>query len=111
MSVFLHANRVRESLELRTGAKFGAVPLSGLFLDRENVYDEAVFHGQAMGMYALANSSGGVPRNCVAERPDDPASCVFSEHAYNSIESPIFVVDSTLDAYQIPCIMGRNGTA
>ena len=111
MSVFLHADRVRESLELRPDAKFGAVPLSGFFLDRENVYDEPVFHGQAMGMYTLANSSGGVPRNCVAERPDDPASCIFSEHAFNSIESPIFVVDSTLDAYQIPCIMGRNGTA
>ena len=111
MSVFLHADRVRKSLELRPGAKFGAVPLSGFFLDRENVYGEPVFHGQAMGMYALANSSSGVPRSCVAERPDDPASCIFSEHAYNSIESPIFVVDSTLDAYQIPCIMGRNGTA
>jgi hypothetical protein len=70
------------------------VPLSGFFLDRENVHDEPVFHGQAMGMYALANSSTGVPRNCVAERPDDPASCIFSEHAYDSIQSPIFVVDS-----------------
>jgi hypothetical protein len=54
-----------------------------------------------------ANSSAGVPRNCVNERPFDAASCIFPEHAYATISSPIFVVDSTLDAYQIPCIMGE----
>ena len=110
MSVFLHADYIHESLELQPGSKFGAVPLSGFFLDRVNVYDEPVYHGQVMGMFALANSSAGLPQRCVAERPNDPSSCIFSEHAYNSMESSIFVVDSTLDAYQIPCILGRNGT-
>ena len=56
-----------------------------------------VYHGQVMGMFALANSSAGLPQRCVAERPNDPSSCIFSEHAYNSMESSIFVVDSTLD--------------
>jgi len=32
MSVFLHADFIRESLGLRPAAKFGAVPLSGFFL-------------------------------------------------------------------------------
>ena len=111
MSVFLHADFIRAGLGLRSSAAFGAVPLSGFFLDRVNVYGEPVFQMQARGMYQLANPSAGLPRNCVSERPLDVASCIFPEHAYNSIDSPIFVVDSTLDAYQIPCILGRNGTA
>ena len=111
MSVFLHADFIRDGLGLRSSAAFGAVPLSGFFLDRVNVYGEPIFQMQARGMYQLANSSAGLPRNCVSERPLDVASCIFPENVYNSIDSPIFVVDSTLDAYQIPCILGRNGTA
>ena len=110
MAVFLHADYIHESLNLQPESKFGAVPLSGFFLDRVNVYDEPVYHEQVMGMFTLANSSAGMPRRCVAERSHDPSSCIFSEHAYDSMESSIFVVDSTLDAYQIPCILGRNGT-
>jgi len=110
MSVYMHVDYMLSSLEssLPEDATVGAIPLSGFFLDRANFADENVFSSLMRNMYQLHNSVSGVPAPCLSENNSDPASCIFPENAYKTIATPIFVVDSTLDAFQIPCVAGAE---
>jgi len=106
MSAYLHADFVHENLLSTNPAldKYAVIPVSGFFLDRENVYKKHIF-GQAMkDLFHMANSTGGVPKNCRAQF-EDPSDCMLPQNSYASIESQIFVIDSTLDSFSIPCIM------
>ena len=71
-----------------------------------HMYVRTFYHARGMRVPAGELLSGCAAKLC--QRAAIRRSVLYlPEHAYATISSPIFVVDSTLDAYQIPCIMGE----
>ena len=84
--------------------RYGVVPVSGMFqMQRSNVYGEPVMPLQMQTIFTLSNATSGVHQGCI----DDLGNswlCNIAPTVYNYIESPIFVLDSSIDLWQNGCI-------
>jgi len=82
--------------------KFRAMPVSGFFLDHADETGEYGFSDSMRDMYSLHNCSGGVPVSCLSSLP--PASqwkCVFANYSYAYSETPMFLLQSSHDLWQL----------
>ncbi|CAE8642466.1 unnamed protein product [Polarella glacialis] len=108
LAALLHADYVHSRLQARAPSlqKFRAVPISGFFLLHSNVLGEEVFAAQMQTIFELSNSSGGVNSKCVAANPGKDAwKCNFASTAYAfTLSTPVFLLNSALDNWQVPCI-------
>ena len=59
-------------------------------------------------VFTLANATAGVDADCIAAKEDEEEEqwkCNFAQEAYAYTTSPIFVLNSALDAWQASCIL------
>jgi len=107
LATFLHADHIVEKVaeEAPGLVKAHALPIVGYFLDHttfshdtQNSYParmEYVFGMQNVG------SSGAVSPYCLSAYPEDPHLCFLAPHLLPFIETPLFVLNSKYDQWQL----------
>jgi hypothetical protein len=108
---YLHADYVHEKLQTLAPKmqKYRAAPISGFFLDHDNVMGESVYGAMIKNLYTESNATGGVNRHCVAATPpDEQWKCNFASGSYAHTEAPIFALNSALDSWQTGCIFAAT---
>eukprot|EP00937_MAST-01D_sp_MAST-1D-sp2_P003607 g3607.t1 len=126
LSTFLHADRVRAYLEAHAPAlqRFKAAPVSGFFLLHATATGEPLYPARMRYVYQMQNASSGVNSQCVASFASaaDAWPCIFANYSYAHTATPLFPLQSALDAWQMgsiwlgdkqPCVQSkfRNCTA
>lgn len=102
LATYLHADKVRSYLP--AGVEYSAAPLSGFFLDANNILGEPVYASMIRDVFLMQNASGGVPAACIAATPaSDAWRCMMAPHALPFITSRIFALNSHADAWQSKC--------
>jgi hypothetical protein len=107
LSTFLHADYVG-SLLPRSIRRYGAAPISGFFMNHVNTASPAVpvYANQMQVIFSLANSTDGLNDGCIsAHSPNDQWRCNFAPYVLPFIQTPIFVLNSLFDSWQMPCIL------
>ena len=107
LAAYLHADFVHASVRaIAPGlAKFKVTPLSGFFVDHPSVEGLAVYERQMAYVFSMTNASGGVNEACIAATPrNESFRCNFAEQAFQYTTSPIFPLNSAMDAWQMQCI-------
>lgn len=81
--------------------KYKASAISGFFLLHDNVEGKPVYPDEMASIFALANSTHGVNKDCIADKaPKDQWQCNFAQEAYAYTKSPTFPLNSALDSWQ-----------
>lgn len=108
LATFLHTDYVHAWLK-QAGLplkKFGSVPISGAFLLHSTVEGKPVYPTEMQTIFHLANSTHGLNDRCVASLGEaERWRCNFAEVSYAYTESPIFPLNSALDAWSTACIL------
>ena len=106
LSTFLHADRVHDYLKavspkLQT---FKAAPVSGFFLLHRNAAGANLYPDEMKYVFTMQNASGGVNQACIASFMASPAEqwrCIFANYSYAHTQTPMFPLQSSLDAWQM----------
>jgi hypothetical protein len=114
LATYLHADRVRALLPVRLRSSFSAVPDAGFFLDHADV-SGALFYGTHMrAAFKLANATPTFNAKCLAAQ-GAASDCVFPQHFAQYIETPMHVIQSQYDEWQLqyilrlPCMPPKGG--
>ena len=108
LSTFLHTDFVGDFVRGNAPnlEKYGSSPISGFFLDRENVVKEHIYGDEIKNIFGLSNATSGVHGGCVeASAPGEEWRCNMAANAYEHVENPIFPFDASIDSWQSGCIM------
>ena len=92
--------------------KYRAVPVSGFFLNHkvDDVAGELAFGQSMQAMSELHNCSGNVPPACVASLPpSEQWRCVLANYSYAHSTTPMFLLQSAVDLYQLFAIARLGG--
>eukprot|EP00041_Stephanoeca_diplocostata_P014326 m.259386 g.259386 ORF g.259386 m.259386 type:complete len:333 (+) comp19662_c0_seq12:37-1035(+) len=104
LSTFLHADYVRSQLPASV-KKFKAAPVSGFFLLHDTAAGVPQYPNNMHNVFKMQNSSGGVNAKCLQAMggPAAPEAwkCIFANYSYAHTESPIFVINSAVDSWQM----------
>ena len=69
----------------------------------------SIFNDRLQYAFQMQNSTGGVDEGCIASKPVDYQwECFFAQENYPFIETPIFVINSAYDSWQVPCILASE---
>jgi hypothetical protein len=109
LSAYLHADYIRSTFA--PSVKFRASPVSGFFLDHDTFDGVAQYPTQMKGLFAMMNSSGGVNQACVKALSvvGDEWRCIFANASYAYTTTPIFPLNSAVDAWQMGNIFNAPG--
>ena len=112
LAVFLNADRVREALPRATVTKFKAVPGSGFFLHALNVEGDDVYGWEMRQVYHMQNLSASLSIACQDAQPrGEEWRCAMAPYAAAHVRTPLFVLDSAIDAWQLACIQAPLAVA
>jgi hypothetical protein len=112
LAVYLHSDSIRDRLvaAVPTLKKFGAVPISGFFLDQPNIAYTPMYQEHIKGAFSVSNATGGLSAKCVESYVTRNASselwrCNFAEYVFPLSTVPTFVFNSKTDFWQVTCIL------
>ena len=109
LSTFLHADLIGDVLraKLPNLQWYGAIPLSGYFLDSPNAGGHSrVYQDVIEGVYRLGNVTDSTPAACrAAHAPAERWRCMFAAVAFATSAVPTFVENSKTDLWQTMCIL------
>lgn len=101
LSTFLHADYVREKL-FPAGGYVKALPISGFFLFHDDGMGNMLYPGQMQNVVAMQNATGGLNQACVQSLPaSEQWKCIFANYSYAHTQTPLFVLNSALDSWQL----------
>ena len=101
LAAYLHADYVRTRMP-KTVTKFKASPVSGFFLLHEDAAGTPLYPNEMEYVFKMQNSTGGVNAKCIASLPEaEQWRCIFANYSYAHVESPIFPLNSAIDAWQM----------
>jgi len=104
LASLIHADRIAELLP-NTVQRYKVVPMSGFFLQHDNVLGEAVYQPQMKMVFAMQNSTFGVASQClVSKSPMYMYLCLFAPETISYVSSPLFVTNSMYDFWSLDCI-------
>ena len=104
---YLHTDYVHEQLQTLAPKmkKYRSAPISGFFLDHDNVLGVPVYETMLKNLFEESNATGGVNQHCIAATAAaDRWKCNFASGSYAHTQAPIFALNSALDAWQTGCI-------
>ena len=109
-AAFLHADTIATWHLPPSVEKYGVAPISGFFLDVDNVQGVPVFPTEMRNLFGLANASGGVNQACIAAAPDpaDRWRCFFAQSSFMHTVSPVFTLNSAVDMWQTSCVLAAT---
>lgn len=85
-----------------------AAPVSGFFLPIGNMQGVDVYTQEMQAVFEMQNSTSGVHPGCLAANPSNPSMCIFAPYVYPHIASPVFILNSFYDIYQLTCILAAD---
>eukprot|EP00053_Salpingoeca_punica_P010733 m.96143 g.96143 ORF g.96143 m.96143 type:complete len:440 (-) comp15477_c0_seq1:715-2034(-) len=101
LSTFLHADYIRDNL-FPAGGYVKAMPISGFFLLHDDGNGNNLYPDQMKNVVAMQNATGGLHQGCVASLPaDEQWRCIFANYSYAHTTTPMFVLNSALDSWQL----------
>ena len=108
LSTFLHADYVRS--KFGRNIKFGAAPVSGFFLLHDTAQGLNQYPARMEYVYNMMNSSGGVNQRCRAAMttPSEAWKCIFANYSYAHTVTPMFHLQSSVDAWQMGSIFALD---
>ena len=96
-------NRIPKSIDVR------ALADSGYFVDVAAFSGDNIINRHFQKMFDVHNSVGGVDEDCERGlRPSLGWKCLFPQHAFNYVDTPLFVLQSAYDEWQLIHIRGIN---
>eukprot|EP00747_Dinoflagellata_sp_TGD_P183632 gnl/TRDRNA2_/TRDRNA2_38625_c0_seq1.p1 gnl/TRDRNA2_/TRDRNA2_38625_c0~~gnl/TRDRNA2_/TRDRNA2_38625_c0_seq1.p1 ORF type:complete len:469 (-),score=34.34 gnl/TRDRNA2_/TRDRNA2_38625_c0_seq1:128-1534(-) len=104
LATYLHADYVRQKLPASLGF-YAAIPDAGFFLDAPAMDRQHHFGEQLRKTFSLANASGSFNTQCTAEHSDTPSDCIFPQHFAKYVNTPLFVIQSQYDKWQLRHIL------
>ena len=108
LSAYIHADYIRAGFGPQV--KFRAAPVSGFFLDHDTVRGTADYPTKMRGVYEMMNSSHGVNQRCLEAMAPDDWRCMFAQYSCAHTDTPVFPLNSAVDAYQMGAILQVPGT-
>ena len=103
LAVILNADRVRLLLP-PTVTKFKAVAGSGFFVHAPNAAGDDIIGWQMRQVYFMQNLSATLSVGCQRSQPlGEEWRCVMAPYAVAHVRTPLFVIDSTIDKWQLLC--------
>lgn len=115
LSTYLHVDQWRHAIP--ESAFLVGLADGGFFLDWSLTKPAQSLNSYAHELrsdFFAFNASAGVNGACVAARATvagDVSDCYFAEHTLPFIKSPIFALQSTVDAWQLPNELGTTADA
>ena len=104
LATYIHCDYVKQFLN--PSATYGAVPDAGFFLDVPTITGTYLYRDQMQVVFDLSNASFGVNPTCIAAyAPSDAWKCAFAQYTYQFIRTPLFIIQSQYDTYQLPYIL------
>ena len=103
LATFLHADYVAALLP-KSVVSFSAAPDAGFFLDHPDVYGRPTFGRAMRASFRLANASSALYAQCKRSHAD-PFDCVFPQHFAQYIQTPLHVIQSQYDSWQLSNIL------
>jgi hypothetical protein len=111
LAAYLHTDYVASKMP-KSVKKFKSSPVSGFFLLHEDAAGVPLYPNEMKYVYTMQNSSGGVNAKCVASLPEpEQWRCIFANYSYAHTESPIFPLNSAIDAWQMGNIYASKSVA
>ncbi len=107
LSTYLHADAVGAMLP-PTVVRYKAAPISGFFLDRSTLTNELGYNALMRNVYRFQNAS--VDEDCVEARFSSPELCMFAEHVWPFISTPVFATNSMYDSWSLGNILVPDGS-
>ncbi|GER56205.1 pectinacetylesterase family protein [Striga asiatica] len=104
LATILNCDRFRAMVP--KNARLKCVSDSGFFLrakDLPNAYQREVYYSQVVQLHGIANF---LPKSCTSRM--DPGLCFFPENLIGDIETPLFLLNSAFDQYQITVNLKPN---
>ena len=106
LSTFLHADHVGAYLRAKGVPikRFKAAPVSGFFLMHATASGKLLYPDEMKYVFHMQNSSGGVNAACLeSHEPADRWRCIFANESYAHTKTPMFPLNSAVDAWQMVC--------
>ncbi|XP_065887895.1 uncharacterized protein [Dysidea avara] len=103
LATYLHADYVRSKVPSQIPVH--AIADAGYFLDAPNVNGEMHIRERYQYVYKMQNCTGGVNQDCIAANPTEEWKCFMAQYTYPHITTPIFLLNSRYDTYQINFIL------
>lgn len=107
LSTFLHADYVGSRLPSSV-RRYRAAPVSGFFLLHPSADGQTQYIDHMRNVFQMQNSSGGVNARC-AEAGHD-WRCIFANFSYAYSKTPMFLLQSALDSWQMGNILKYPGS-
>ena len=102
-----HANLIQEmTTQLRNSAENSAandadeVRLWQEKVDRDTESMEQ-YQQQIQSIFELSNAVEGLSPACIADNPGAEWRCQFAPTAFAHVRAPVFVIDSSIDSWQV----------
>lgn len=107
MAVVIHSDFIRSKLPITTDVR--AVSDAGYFVDVPSINGGNIINKHFKKMFEIHNSAIGVNDDCVrAAVPKYRWKCLFPQHTFRFLHTPLFVLQSAYDAWQMIHIRGIN---
>jgi len=107
LASILHGDYVKELVG--EDKKVVMLPDGGFFLDF--VGTNVDYHSQMRWVFETMNCRGGVNQKCVDFYGNDDWKCFFAEYSLPFVVTPVFLLQSKLDSWQIINILGDTNTS
>ena len=112
LAVFLGADHVRGALPRATVTKFKAAPGSGFFLHARSIEGDDIYGWEMRQVYHMQNLSASLSVACQDAQPRGEAwRCAMAPHAAAFVRTPLFVLDSAIDSWQMACVHAPRAIA
>ena len=106
LTVYLHLDRIAALVNgVAPAASVVGFPDGGYFLDIENTAGRKVFRQKMEATFDLANGSSGVNAACKAAHPANVSDCLFAQHTFPHLKTPLFALQSQYDAWQLGWVL------
>ncbi|XP_020899744.1 pectin acetylesterase 11-like [Exaiptasia diaphana] len=107
LAVIIHSDFIRSLLPSSTDVR--AVSDSGYFVDVPSVDGGNIVNRHFKKMFDVHNSAIGINEECVRSAvPRYRWKCLFPQHTLRFLHTPIFILQSAFDAWQMIHIRGIN---
>lgn len=107
LGVMMNADFIRSRIPKSINVR--ALVDSGYFVDAASLSGDDIINRHFRKMFEVHNSVGGVDEDCARGfRPSVGWKCLFPQHAFRFVSTPLFVLQSAYDEWQLIHIRGIN---
>ena len=108
LSTYLHSDYIVSTFPEDT--KIKTVAQSGFFLLHNNYENIPLYPNRMRYVFHMQNATNNVNKACIKNEKENPSNCMFANYSYSYTTTPIFPLQSAVDAWQMANIwQGDHG--